>query len=66
MIKLRTFLFAKILSWFFSTDRKIPDPVLKKAGETLKIKPPWDRSNLADPSEAVKAGFFQSSCGSPW
>lgn len=52
--------FALILedgSWFFSTDGKIPDPVLKKAGEILKIKPPWDRSGLADPSEAVKADF---------
>nr|NJM01605.1 HAMP domain-containing histidine kinase [Desulfobacula sp.] len=50
--------FALILedgSWFFSTDGKIPDPVLQKAGEILKVKPPWDRSNLADPSRAVKA-----------
>jgi two-component system sensor histidine kinase CpxA len=50
--------FALVLedgSWFFSTGEKIPDPVLKKAGNLLKVKPPWDRSNLADPSKAVKA-----------
>ncbi|MFZ3047382.1 MAG: ATP-binding protein [Desulfatirhabdiaceae bacterium] len=50
--------FALILedgSCFFSTGEKIPDPVLKKAGEILKVKPPWDRSGLADPSKAVKA-----------
>jgi two-component system sensor histidine kinase CpxA len=52
--------FALVLedgSWFFSTGEKIPDPVLKKAGKLLKIKPPWDRSGLADPSKAVKANI---------